>query len=63
MQFRGFYCPWLGVSGRWGRGSLRRTRGLRGMEVGLYTQHPSALSIIGEADEVKIESEIPIQDS
>lgn len=33
------------------------------MEVGLYTQHPSALSISGEADEVKIESEIPIQDS
>ena len=33
------------------------------MEVGLYTQHPSALPIIREADEVKIESEIPIQDS
>lgn len=29
----------------------------------LNTQHLSALSIIGEADEAKIASEIPIQDS
>lgn len=33
------------------------------MEVRLYTQHSPAPSIIGDADEAKIESEIPIQDT